>query len=428
MLAVMVALIVAGFDIALAMIAATFAYLAITWLEEGMNLSAIVPQLMADGMNAELLFAVPLFVLMGNLMHISGITEALMRALLRGLSRVPGPLGYVNVLANIVMSGMSGSAIADAAATSTILVRPMVKTGYKPSDAGALTAAAATIGPIIPPSIPFVLIGGLAGVSIGQLFIAGVVPGLLMGGLLLLWVAVSSRRLPRVAVDDVFPARGGFWLSSAQLLFALALPVVVVGSMLTGLATVTESAAVGCALAGLGLVTIFRRQRQGSIWKAVTASSLNVGAILITVAASAPIGWILAREGFGAYAGEFLAYLAPTPLLMWFVTVTALLVLGLVLEPIPLILILTPMLFPQLGKMGIDPVHFGVVMTVALMIGLISPPVGLNLFTVSRASGLPLKPLMRASWPYVGLLAVAAYILAIVPELSLWMPSLFFDR
>lgn len=426
MFATMIALIIIGFDVALAMIAASIAYVVIIHFAEGLDLSSIIPQLMGDGMNAELLFAVPLFVLMGSLMHASGITETLMRALLKLLGRLPGPLGYVNVLANVVMSGMSGSAIADAAATSSILVRPMIRTGYDPAQAGALTAAAATIGPIIPPSIPFVLIGGLAGVSIGQLFVAGILPGLLVALVLVGWVALKARHLPRVSVDEVFPRRSGPFLSLLQLLFAVFLPVLVVGSMITGAATVTESAAIGCALALVGLFTLFNVRDLSVVYRALVGSATSVGAILITVAASAPIGWILAREGIGAHVGDFLQAMSGTPVLMWFVTVTALLILGLALEPIPLILILTPIVYPQLAGMGVDPVHFSVVMTVALMIGLISPPVGISLFTVSQASGVPLKPLLRASWPFVGLLGVAAYVVALVPWLSLWLPSLFF--
>jgi len=426
MFVTMIALIVVGFDVALAMIAASVVYVVIIHFAEGLNLSSIIPQLMGDGMNAELLFAVPLFVLMGSLMHASGITETLMRALLKVLGRLPGPLGYVNVLANVVMSGMSGSAIADAAATSSILVRPMIRTGYDPAEAGALTAAAATIGPIIPPSIPFVLIGGLAGVSIGQLFVAGILPGLLVALVLVGWVAYRARRLPRVGVDEVFPRRSGPVLSFLQLLFAAIMPILVVGSMISGAATVTESAAIGCALALIGLFTLFNVRDLSVVYKALVSSATSVGAILITVAASAPIGWILAREGVGVYVGDFLQAMSGTPVLMWFVTVTALLVLGLALEPIPLILILTPIVYPQLGGMGVDPVHFSVVMTVALMIGLISPPVGISLFTVSQASGVPLKPLLRASWPFVGLLGIAAYVVALVPWLSLWLPSLFF--
>lgn len=426
MFVVMIGLIVLGFDVALSMIGASAIYVLITYLIEGQNLSSILPQLMGDGINAELLFAVPLFVLMGNLMHTSGITETLMRALLKGLHRLPGPLGYVNVLANIVMSGMSGSAIADAAATSTILVRPMIRSGYDPAEAGALTAAAATIGPITPPSIPFVLIGGLAGVSIGQLFVAGILPGVLVALILIMWVGFRARNLPKVKVEEIFPRRTGPVLSAIQLSFAILLPVVVVGSMVTGAATVTESAAIGCALAVIGLLTVFNVRDWKATYRALVGSATSVGAILITVAASAPIGWILAREGIGNYVGDFLQMMAATPVLMWFVTVTALLILGLALEPIPLILILTPIIYPQLGGMGVDPVHFSVVMTLALMIGLISPPVGISLFTVSQASGVPLKPLLRASWPFVGLLGIGAYILALVPWISLWLPSLFF--
>lgn len=426
MFIVMIALVIVGFDIALAMIVATLAYMALLFVRDGQDLTPALTQVMGDGINQELLFAVPLFVLMGNLMHVSGITETLMRALLKALRWLPGPLGHVNVVANLVISGMSGSAVADAAATSSVLIRPMIRTGYSGAEAGALTAAAATIGPITPPSIPFVLIGGLAGISIGQLFVAGIVPGFLMAGILIAWVAIRSRRLPRVNVDDVFPPYAHPGHAALRLGFALALPLVVLAALVLGIATVTEAAAIGCGLAFLGLPTIYQVRSPRVIFTVLRDSAMTVGSVLITLGASAGIGWVLAREGFGPLLGEFLLGFAQSPTLLWVVIVSALLVLGLALEPIPLILILTPIIYPQLGKLGIHPVQFSVVMTVTLMIGLISPPVGLNLFTVSQTSGVPLAPMMRASWPYVGVLALAAFLLAFFPALSLWLPSLFF--
>lgn len=422
----MIVLVVVGFDIALSMIVATLVYMAIVFAIERQDLTAAITQLMGDGINQELLFAVPLFVLMGNLMHVSGITETLMRALLKLLRWLPGPLGYVNVIANLVISGMSGSAVADAAATSSVLIRPMIRTGYSGAEAGALTAAAATIGPITPPSIPFVLIGGLAGISIGQLFVAGIVPGFLMAGVLLVWVAVRARGLPRVNVDEIFPPYAHPGRAAVRLVFALALPVVVLAALVLGVATVTEAAAIGCGLAFLGLPTIFEVRSPRILFQVLRDSAMTVGSVLITLGASAAIGWILAREGFGPLLGQFLLGFSDSPLLLWTVIVGALLVLGLALEPIPLILILTPIIYPQLAKLGIHPVQFSVVMTVTLMIGLISPPVGLNLFTVAQTSGVPLAPMMRAAWPYVGVLAVAAFLLAFFPALSLWLPSLFF--
>lgn len=424
MFAVMIALIVVGFDITFAMVAATLFYMMAVYFIDGVNLTPAIPQVMGDGVSDELLLAVPLFVLLGSLMHVSGITETLMRALLRGLQWLPGPLGYVNVIANVVMSGMSGSAVADAAATSSVLIRPMIRTGYGGAEAGALTAAAATIGPIIPPSIPFVLIGGLAGISIGKLFVAGVIPGLVMAAILIAWVGMRSRRLPRVTVDDVFPRHSTGWLAATRLTFAFAIPGVILGSIVFGFATVTESAAFGCGLAALGLVTVFGVRDLRVIFAALRDSAMTAGSILIALAASATVGWVMAREGFGSLIGQFLLQFADDPLLLWFVIVSALLVLGLALEPIPIILILTPIMYPQLASLHIDPIHFSVVMTVTLMIGLISPPVGLNLFTVSVTSGVPLAPMMKASWPYTGLLAVAAYILAFFPPLTLWLPSL----
>lgn len=423
MFVLMIALIVIGFDITFSMIAAALVYMAAFWWREGVDLTSAIPQQMGDGINDELLLAVPLFILLGSLMQASGITESLMRALLQLLHWLPGPLGHVNVVANLVMSGMSGSAVADAAATSSVLIRPMIRTGYDGAEAGALTAAAATLGPIIPPSIPFVLIGGLAGVSIGKLFLGGIIPGLVMALVLVVWVAIRNRKLPRVNVEDVFPRRGSVWNEALRLSFALAIPLVIMGAIVFGFATVTESAAFGCAVAAIGLVTVFGVRDLGSIYAALREAAITTGAILITLAASTVIGWVMAREGLGAEVGAFLAHFAGSKMVLWFVIVTALLVLGLALEPIPIMLILIPIMYPQLATLGIDPVHFSVVMTVTLMIGLISPPVGLNLFTVSVASGVPLAPMMRASWPYVGLLALAAYILAFVPALTLWLPS-----
>lgn len=423
MLVVMIGLIVIGFDISFSMIAATLLYMALVYVEEGVNLTPAIPQVMGDSISDELLLAVPLFVLLGSLMHVSGITEALMRSLLRILQGLRGPLGYVNVIANVIMSGMSGSAVADAAATSSVLVRPMVRTGYDAAQAGALTAAAATIGPIIPPSIPFVLIGGLAGISIGKLFLAGVIPGLVMAAVLLVWVAIRARRLPRVRVDDVFPLRAEGWIAAIRLLFAFAIPGVILGSIVFGFATVTESAAFGCGLAAMGLLTVFGVREPGVIFGALRDAAMTSGAILITLAASAGVGWVIAREGFGGLIGQFLLQFAGNPVLLWFVIVGALLALGLAIEPVPIILILTPIMYPQLASLNVDPIHFSVVMTVTLMIGLISPPVGLNLFTVAATSGVPLAPMMKASWPFTGLLALAAYILALIPPLTLWLPS-----
>jgi len=268
-----------------------------------------------------------------------------------------------------------------------------------------------------------VLIGGLTGISIGKLFVAGVIPGLVMALVLLIWVGIRSRRMPHVKVDEIFPRHANALISALHLAFAFAIPVVILGSIIFGFATVTESAAFGCALAAIGLVTVFGVRDPRTIFDALRNSAMTSGSILIALAASAVVGWIMAREGLGAHIGQFLLRFSSQPMLLWFLIVTALLLLGLALEPIPIILILTPIMYPQLASLGIDPIHFSVVMTVTLMIGLISPPVGLILFTVAMTSGVPLAPMMRASWPYVGLLAIAAYILAFVPALTLWLPS-----
>ncbi|ALJ22099.1 TRAP transporter large permease [Microbacterium sp. No. 7] len=425
--ALMIVLIVIGFDVALSMIGSTLVYFALKMLLQGADQFTVVPQLMADQLRSDALVSVPLFILMGALMTVSGITTTLVRLLLYPFARLRGPLGYVNVAANLGMSGMSGSSVADAAATSMVLIRPMVKTGWRPAEAGALTAAAATIGPITPPSIPLVLIGGLASLSIGQLFLAGIVPGIAVAVGLMIWVYIRSRSRPRVDAHKVFAtARVGAGRALLQALVAVATPLVVVGGLVSGATTTTEAAALGCAVSFLALFTVFRPPTGRALWESFREAALSTSAILITLAGSAGISWMLALEGVGDHLAVGLEALSFSPVLLWLTIIAGLLVLGLVLEAVPLIFILVPVVYPLLPALGIDPIHFSIVMTVALMIGAISPPVGLNLFAVSRTGDVPLDDLLRASWPYVGVLGIVTVILALVPQISLWLPGVFF--
>lgn len=426
-IAAMIVLIVLGFDVALSMIGSTLLYFGLKVVLQGVDQFTVVPQLMADQLRSDALVSVPLFILMGALMTVSGITTTLVRLLLLPFSRLRGPLGYVNVAANLGMSGMSGSSVADAAATSMVLIRPMVKTGWKPADAGALTAAAATIGPITPPSIPLVLIGGLASLSIGQLFLAGIVPGVAVAIGLMFWVYVTSRRRPRVDARQVFGVASVSPLRTVlQSVVAVAVPLVVVGGLVSGFATTTEAAGLGCAVSFVALFTVFRPPTIAALWESFREAALSTAAILITLAGSAGISWVLAIEGVGDYLGLGLEALSFSPVLLWLAIIAGLLVLGLVLEAIPVIFILSPIVYPLLPSLDIDPIHFSIVMVVTLMIGAISPPVGLNLFAVSRTGGVPLGDLLRASWPYVAVLSVVAVILALIPQISLWLPQLFF--
>lgn len=427
-IAAMIVLIILGFDVALSMIGSTLLYFALKVILQGIDQFTVVPQLMADQLRSDALVSVPLFILMGALMTVSGITTTLVRLLLLPFARLRGPLGYVNVAANLGMSGMSGSSVADAAATSMVLIRPMVRTGWKPAEAGALTAAAATIGPITPPSIPLVLIGGLASLSIGQLFLAGIVPGVAVAIGLMVWVYVTSRHRPKVDPRQVFASSTTVSRARTvlQSLVAVAVPIVVVGGLVSGLTTTTEAAGLGCAVSFVALFTVFRPPTFAALWESFREAALSTAAILITLAGSAGISWILAIEGAGDYLGLGLQAVAFSPVLMWITIIAGLLVLGLVLEAIPVIFILSPIVYPLLPSLDIDPIHFSIVLVVTLMIGAISPPVGLNLFAVSRTGGVPLGDLLKASWPYVAVLSVVAVVLALVPQISLWLPRLFF--
>lgn len=387
---------------------------------EGIPLQ-ILPQKMANGVQSFPLLAVPFFVLAGELMNRGGITDRLVRFAMVLVGRFTGGLGHVVVVSNVVMAGISGSAAADAAGTGSVLIPAMIKRGYTAAFAAAVVGAAATIGPIIPPSIPMVIYGAVAEVSTSRLLIGGVIPGLLMALYLMIaiYLIAGKRGYPREAAST--------WrevlVATLEALPALGMPFIIVGGIVLGAFTPTEAAVVAVLYALLFGMLIYRELSVRDLWTIAGNTSTTVAAILFLFGATNILGDVMTRERVDEWLSSFILGYVTDPLAILLVVNIMLLILGIALEPIPLMLILIPVLAPLMLKIGVDPVHFGVVMVLNLMIALLTPPVGMVMFVIMRIAKCSMWDYTREVWPFLAALLAVLLLTTYVPELVLWLPD-----
>jgi tripartite ATP-independent transporter DctM subunit len=385
---------------------------------------SIVGQRLAFGVDSFTLIAVPMFLLMGNLMNASGITQRIFDFAVALVGHWRAGLAQVNILGSMVFSGMSGSALADAAGLGTVEIRAMTLKGYKPAFAAAVTAASATVGPVIPPSTIAVLYAFIADVSVGRMFLAGIVPGLMMVVVQMVIVYRAGSRLdvaafPRASMAERTRAT---W----RAMPALVVPFAMIGGMRSGVFTATEVAAVG-ALYALLLAAIYHAETsRRDVVAAFRDTALTTGGIMLIVAAANVFAWLLARERIPQEVAEFVTHLGLPPLVLLLLVNVMLLLLGMILDSAGILILVTPVVVPALVAVGVDPVHFGMVMIVNMMIGLLTPPVGMALFIVSNISGAPIADVVREVMPFVlGFLVVLALI-TVFPPLVLWLPDLVY--
>ena len=384
----------------------------------------IVVQQMVSGIDSFPLLAVPFFILAGNLMNAAAITDRLFAFARCLVGHLRGGLGHVNILASVVFSGMSGAAVADAGGLGTVELAAMKAQGYDTPFAVGVTAASSTMGPIIPPSLAMVVYGFTASVSIGQLFVAGIVPGILMALSLhgLVWFLARRRNYPRDPRVSLAQLRRSF----AQSAFALMMPLLIVGGIIGGVTTPTEAAVVAVAYAVVIGAVVYRSLTLLSFFTVLRETFETTAVVMIMVASSALFGWVLVREGVARSLSTSLLSIADSPVEAMLVLLVILFVVGMFMETIAAIALLTPIFLPVLVIYGIDPVQFGVVMVLNLMIGLMTPPVGLLLFVMSRLSGLDLMQTFRATLPFMLPLLLVLLAVAFVPALSLTLPALLF--
>lgn len=382
----------------------------------------VLPQRIVTGADSFPLMAIPLFLLAGNLMIGGGLTDKLSRFATAMVGHFRGGLAQVNVVNSMVMGGMTGSAIADAVSDCKILVPVMVKSGYSARFAAALSGATAVIAPIIPPSIPFIIYGSIAGVSIGQLFLGGAIPGILMGVYLMVAVNVIARRrnFPRGERPTLRGIVHALRVSGPPLM----LPVIMLGGILAGVFTPTEAGAVAVVYALVLTMVFYRSLGAADIPKILLETGVQAGVIMLVIAAASPFSWLLAREQVGQAVVQLLAHIGDNKILFLLVLNVVLLVLGMFLDATAILIIVVPVLVPVFAALGLDPVHMGVIVVMNLMIGMVTPPFGLVMYVVCDILKVTITDFTRELWPF--LLALVAILLTItyVPELVLFLPKL----
>jgi|GEM_PF-4439 tripartite ATP-independent transporter DctM subunit len=412
-------LVVTGLPVAFCLAGSAYAYVMATDLAPDI----VIAHRLINGMDSFPLLAIPFFILAGTLMNAVGVTNRLFDFAKALVGWLPGGLGHVNIGASIIFSGMSGAAVADAGGLGTIEIKAMRDAGYDVEFSVGITAASSTIGPIIPPSIPMVAFGVMASCSIGQLFAAGFLPGLLMGVALMIMVAYMARKrhYPR---DSRFSLR---ILASSFRYSALSLvtPAIIVGGILAGVFTPTESA-IAAVTYTLCLGVLYRTLT----WKRLISASMETiettAAVMMIIGAAAVFAWILTTNQLAIVFADFVTRNFSSTFMILILINLLLLVVGCFLEPIAAITIMVPVLLPLTEKIGMDVIHLGVVMVLNLMIGLLTPPVGTVLYVVSRVAGVKFERALAGTGPFFIPLVVVLLLVTYFPEISLFLPKLVY--
>ena len=406
-----------GMPVAYAIIIGVLVYLGLAGQDLAIAGETMVQRLF-DGF---LLLAVPLFIVSANIMNAGSISDRLLKFCIALVGRFRGGLGHVNVVASLIFSGMSGSAVADAAGIGKLIIDMMVKSGkYSRGYAAAITAATATIGPIIPPSIPLVLYALVSDTSIASLFLGGIVPGLIMAGVLMgtnAWIAhkrdfgeeeaVPLIQLPRITLNAT-PA--------------LLMPVILLTCIYTGVTTPTEAAAIAAFYALLASAFLYRTLKFMTLYEVFVESAKSAAAVGVVIGASMILMYVVIQENIPVMISEMMSGSDISPLTFLLLVNLLVLLLGCVLDATVIILVIVPLFIPTCNALGIDLIHFGVLIVVNSMIGLITPPYGILLFVISAVSQIPLKEMIREIWPFLGILVAALVIMILFPDIVLWAP------
>ena len=408
-----------GLPIGHSMIVASIFYL----LLSGLDLGTAAEQILNGLFNSYVLLAIPLFILAADLMNIGSLTDRLLQFCLVLVGRFRGGLGHVNVVANMIFAGMSGSAIADAVGIGRIIIGMMTKEGrYPVAYAGAITASAAIIGPIIPPSIPMVLYALISDTSIGYLFLGGFVPGIMLGlGFMIMNSFIARRR--NYPVEPPIPMRE-IPKITLRAFPALMLPVILLFGIYGGVMTPTEGAAAAAFYALLASTVLYRAVSWKQLYEAILSSGRATTSIGMLIAGALVFNYVVTIENIPASLAKLLAgyHLSAGGFLLF--TNGILLVLGCLLEGSTILLVIVPIFIPTARALGIDLVHFGVVVVVNIMIGLLTPPYGLLLFVLANMTRQPLGAIVREAMPFIAAALLVLLIITLFPDTILWLPRL----
>lgn len=408
-----------GVPVGYAMIASSILYLYM----KGMDMGSAAEQLLNGTYSSFLLLAIPLFILAAAFMSSGSVLDRLLRFCNAIVGRFPGGLAQVNVLQSVVFASMSGSALADAAGSGKLMQAMMTKDGkYTPGFAAALSAVSSVIGPILPPSIPMVLYALVSGTSIGYLFIAGVLPGLLLGAvqMALIYVLAKRRNFP---VEEPVPLREMPRITR-EAFPALMLPVILLSCLYSGITTPTEAAGLAAAYALLISTVLYRSLSWSDIYQALSSSARMSVSIGVLIAGAMVFNYVITSENIPRALSTVLAGQQLSPLAFLLMVNVLLLVLGAFLEGSTIILIILPVLLPTAVALGIDPVHFGVVCVLNIMLGLVTPPYGLLLFMMTKIANVSMRELLTNVAPFLAVMLGALAVVTLWPDFVLWLPRL----
>ena len=372
------------------------------------------------------LLAIPLFMLAGNLMNEGGLTPDLVKFARLLLGHIRGGLGHATILACAIFAAISGAAVATAVAIGVVMIPAMKKAGYDEGTAAALTGTAACLGPLIPPSIPFIIYGVAANVSIAGLFLGGVLPGIVLAGALMIYIYVVATKqdYPR---DPKTPGKE-LLIAAWKALPALFMPVLIMGGILSGMFTPTEAAGVTVLYAAIMGAFYYRKLTIKSLPRVLLASGLESGMVMLLIAMSEPFAWFVAVDQIPQRLIEWMSTVTTSPYMILLLVNIFLLLLGIPMETAPALVIVTPVLAPIAAAVGIDPIHMGIVICLNLVLGLITPPVGAVLFAVCGTANISLQRLSKAIWPPFLVSLVVLAIVTYLPWLSTFLPKLLLGR
>jgi tripartite ATP-independent transporter DctM subunit len=409
-----------GFPVALALGGSSMLFV---FIDAYIPLLAVVHRT-ADGVNSFPLMCVPFFIMAGLLMNTAGITERIYSFAVALVGWMKGGLGQVNVVGSVIFAGMSGTAVADAAGLGTIEIKAMKDHGYDPEFAVGITAASSILGPILPPSLPMVLYGLTANASIGQLFAAGIFPGLILAAMLMTMVGYFAhvRGYHRDAVFHL----GELGRQTVRAFLPLMTPVILIGGMRIGIFTPTEAAIVACVYALFLGFFVYRSLTFKALAKVSIETVEITAVVLLIVAGSEIFGWLITTTKIADQIADMVLAITERPWLILLIVNVFLLFVGLAMEPVPCILILTPILLPLMEKIGVDPIHFGVIMVINLCIGLLTPPVGIVVFILGRIAGLSFERATKAVLPFMVPLLICLGLTTYWPEMVLYLPKLWY--
>ena len=412
------ALFLCGFPVVLAIAVPAIIYIFVTDIP-----FELIAQRMTYALDSFPLVAVPVFIFVGSLMNQSGITSDIYRFAHTLTGRVPGGLAQVNVIGSLIFSGVSGAALADIGGLGRIEVRAMIRAGFTRAYAGAITCASAIVGPIFPPSIPILIYGSVTSVSVVQLLIGGIMPALVYVALLMITVAILARKYnhPR---SPRWPTVREVWHTFVPAAPALFAPVLLIGGMLLGIFTPTEAASVTVAYVIFVAIVFYGGMSWARLRFALFDTVKSTAAILIIVSAAALFGWILTIEQLPQMFTKAILSISTDPMMLLLIVNLFLLLVGMFIDSTTATLIVVPLIAVPLTLAGVDPVHLGIVVIFNLMIGIVTPPMGLALFLISDIAKAPMPEILKALIPFYVPLFVSLAIITYFPELTLWLPKM----